>query len=45
MAEWYAEHRVYVAVMAIGGALWARLSAQVYNAPADFERLRRAVRR
>jgi isopenicillin-N epimerase len=26
-------------VMAIGGALWVRLSAQAYNAPADYARL------
>ena len=30
---------VAVAIMAIDGALWARISAQVYNAPADYERL------
>jgi isopenicillin-N epimerase len=39
MSEWLVRHRVIVAVMAIGGALWARVSAQVYNAPEDYERL------
>ena len=33
------DHRIAVAIMAIDGALWARISAQVYNAPADYERL------
>ena len=34
-----AEQRIVVAVMPIGNALWARISASVYNAPADYERL------
>ncbi|HET7364557.1 MAG TPA: aminotransferase class V-fold PLP-dependent enzyme [Burkholderiales bacterium] len=33
------EHRIAVAIMAIEGALWARISAQVYNAASDYERL------
>ena len=33
------EHRIVVAIMAIDGALWARISAQVYNAPQDYARL------
>ena len=33
------EHRIAVAIMPIEGALWARISAQVYNHPADYERL------
>src|SRR5437660_9303012 len=33
------EHRVAVAVMPIGGALWTRISAQVYNSAQDYERL------
>jgi isopenicillin-N epimerase len=33
------EHHIAVAVMRIEGALWARISAQVYNAAADYERL------
>jgi isopenicillin-N epimerase len=33
------EHRIAVAIMPIEGALWARISAQVYNAAADYERL------
>jgi len=36
----FAEQRIVVAVMALGGALWARISAQIYNAPEDYERLR-----
>jgi isopenicillin-N epimerase len=38
-----ARHGVMVAVMNVGGTLWARISAQVYNVPADYDRLRRAV--
>jgi isopenicillin-N epimerase len=34
-----AEQRVVVAVMPIGSALWARISASVYNTPSDYERL------
>ncbi|MSQ74018.1 MAG: hypothetical protein EXR27_22530 [Betaproteobacteria bacterium] len=45
MAEWLARHRVFVAVMPVDGALWARLSAQVYNVPEDYERLQRAITR
>jgi isopenicillin-N epimerase len=33
------QHRIAVAIMAIDGTLWARISAQVYNEPADYERL------
>jgi len=33
------EHRIAVAIMPIEGALWARISAQVYNGAADYERL------
>jgi isopenicillin-N epimerase len=33
------EHRIAVAIMPIEGALWARVSAQVYNEPSDYERL------
>jgi isopenicillin-N epimerase len=32
---------IMVPVMEIGGALWTRVSAQVYNAPEDYERLQR----
>ncbi|HUN69997.1 MAG TPA: aminotransferase class V-fold PLP-dependent enzyme [Burkholderiales bacterium] len=39
MAEWLARHRVVVAVMAIDRALWARISAQVYNTAEDYDRL------
>ncbi len=34
-----AEHRVAVAVMALGDALWARISGQIYNTPEDYEKL------
>jgi isopenicillin-N epimerase len=34
-----AEHRVVVAVMALGDALWARISGQIYNTPEDYEKL------
>jgi isopenicillin-N epimerase len=33
------EHRIAVAIMPIEGALWARISAQVYNSAPDYERL------
>jgi isopenicillin-N epimerase len=33
------EHRIAVAIMPVEGALWARISAQVYNDAADYERL------
>jgi isopenicillin-N epimerase len=33
------ERRIAVAIMPIEGALWARISAQVYNDAADYERL------
>jgi isopenicillin-N epimerase len=39
------EHRIVVAIMAIDDALWARLSAQVYNERADYERLLEVGRR
>lgn len=39
MAEWGRRHRVVVPAMAIDGVLWARISAQVYNAPGDYQRL------
>lgn len=46
LQAWFlAEHRIVVAVMAIEGDLWARVSAQVYNVPADYDRLRDAVSR
>lgn len=44
MAGWLARQRLIVAVMPIGGALWARLSAQGYNAPQDYQRLLQAAR-
>ena len=45
MAEWFKRHRVVVPVMPVGGALWARISAQVYNAPEDYRGLRDLVAR
>lgn len=38
-SEFMDRHRIAVAIMPIDGALWARLSAQIYNAPEDYERL------
>jgi isopenicillin-N epimerase len=32
-------HRIVVAITAFSDALWARISAQVYNAPEDYEHL------
>jgi isopenicillin-N epimerase len=43
MAELLARHRIAVAVNAIDGVLWARISAQIYNAPEDYRRLVEAV--
>jgi isopenicillin-N epimerase len=40
MADWMNRHRMVVPVMAVGGVFWARISAQVYNAPGDYLRLR-----
>ncbi len=37
------EHRIEIPVLARGGRLWTRLSAQVYNDETDIERLARAV--
>ena len=45
MSEWMNHHRVVVPVMPVGSALWARVSAQVYNVPEDYKRLQRAVGR
>jgi len=39
MSEFLARHHIVAAVMPIEGALWARISAQVYNAPEDYKRL------
>jgi isopenicillin-N epimerase len=43
MAELMARHRTVGVATLLDGALWARLSAQVYNVPEDYERLRRAI--
>lgn len=37
------EFRIQVPIRDHGGALWARLSAQIYNAPDDYDRLRDAI--
>jgi isopenicillin-N epimerase len=39
------QHQIAVAITPIGEALWARISAQVYNAPGDYERLLEIGRR
>jgi isopenicillin-N epimerase len=45
MAELLDRHRIVVAISRAEGALWARLSAQAYNAPADYNRLERVIPR
>jgi isopenicillin-N epimerase len=45
MRELQERHGVMVAVMNVAGTLWARVSAQAYNVPADYDRLLRAVDR
>ena len=42
-SEFLDRHRIAVAIMPIDGALWARVSAQVYNGPEDYERLIKAA--
>ncbi len=39
------EARIEVPVTALAGSLWVRLSAQVYNEMADYDRLGEAVLR
>jgi isopenicillin-N epimerase len=39
MAQILALHHTVVAINAISGALWARVSAQIYNVAGDYERL------
>jgi isopenicillin-N epimerase len=38
-SEILAKQRVVVAIMTLGDALWARISAQIYNTPEDYEKL------
>lgn len=45
MAELLAQHRIVVPVIPVGGALWVRISAQVYNVAADYERLAAVISR
>lgn len=42
-SEFMDRYRIAVAIMPIDGALWARISAQIYNGPEDYERLIRAA--
>jgi isopenicillin-N epimerase len=42
MAQWIRRDRLVAAVMPIRGALWARISAQPYNLPSEYERVLRA---
>lgn len=42
-SEFMDRHRIAVAIMPIDGTLWARISAQVYNSPEDYERLIKAA--
>ena len=43
MMELVTRQRIVVAIMPVDGALWARISAQVYNAPEDYRRLLRII--
>ena len=44
LCRWLATaHRIEVAVNAVDGALWLRISAQAYNDLADYERLGRVL--
>jgi isopenicillin-N epimerase len=38
------DHQIEIPVMLMGDALWIRLSAQAYNAPADYVGLHQACR-
>lgn len=38
-SEILARQGIVVAIMTLGDALWARISAQIYNAPEDYEKL------
>ena len=39
------EHRIQVPVRALDGALWVRISAQIYNEADDYRRLSEAIRK
>jgi isopenicillin-N epimerase len=39
IADFFARRGIFIAIAPIGGALWARISAQVYNTPQDYARL------
>ena len=45
MAEWVERHRFVAPVMPVDGVLWARVSAQIYNVPGDYQRLLETVAR
>lgn len=40
----WGEHRIEVPIVAFADRLWARISAQIYNEPADYSRLGDALR-
>ena len=42
-SEFMDRHRIAVAIMPIDDALWARISAQIYNGSEDYERLMKAA--
>lgn len=42
-ARLWREHRIEVAIMPVGGTLWARISAQVFNRPGDYRGLARVL--
>jgi isopenicillin-N epimerase len=43
-ARLFEVHRIEVAITAFAVSLWARISAQAYNEPADYQRLAEAFR-
>jgi isopenicillin-N epimerase len=43
-AQLFEIHRIEVAITAFAGSLWARISAQAYNEPADYQRLAEVFR-
>ena len=45
MDELLSRHRIIAVITPIAGALWTRISAQVYNVPEDYERLQHAIAR
>lgn len=39
------QHQIEVPIKCIGGCLYARISAHVYNTPEDYERLASAIKK